>query len=58
MNILNEALLVPVVLNGSETILWREIERSKIKALQMDNLRGLLGIGRMDRVTNVWIREL
>ena len=24
----------------------------------MDNLRGLLGIGRMDRVPNAWIREL
>ena len=24
----------------------------------MDNLRGLLGIRRMDRVLNAWIREL
>ena len=24
----------------------------------MDNLRGLLGIRRMDRVPNAWIREL
>ena len=24
----------------------------------MDNLRGLLGIRRMDRVQNAWIREL
>ena len=24
----------------------------------MDNLRGLLGIRRMDRVANIWIREL
>ena len=24
----------------------------------MDNLRGLLGITRMDRVRNAWIREL
>ena len=27
-------------------------------AVQMDNLRGLLGIRRMDRVPNTWIREL
>ena len=24
----------------------------------MDNLRGLLGIRRIDRVSNVWIKEL
>ena len=27
-------------------------------AIQMDNLRGLLGIRRMDRVLSAWIREL
>ena len=32
-------------------------ERSRIRAVQMDNLRGLLGI-RMDRVQNAEIREL
>ena len=31
---------------------------SRIKVLQMDNLRGLLGIRRMNGVQNVWIREL
>ena len=39
-------LLVPVLTNGIETMLWKE--RSKIRAIQMDNLRGLLGIVRMD----------
>ena len=36
------------------------MERGKfrIRAVQMDNLRGLLGIRRMDRVPNAWIREL
>ena len=42
---------------GSETMLWKE-ERSKIRAVQMDNLRGLLGITRMDRIPNIRIREL
>ena len=42
----------------AETMLWREKDGSKIRAVQMDNLRGLLGIKRMDRVLNVWIREL
>ena len=33
-------------------------ERSRVRAVQMDNLRGLLGIRRMDRVLSAWIREL
>ena len=33
-------------------------ERNRVRAVQMDNLRGLLGIRRMDRVLNAWIREL
>ena len=39
-------------------MLWKEKERSRIKVVQMDNLRRLLGIRRMDRVTNAMIREL
>ena len=36
----------------------RRLERSRIRAVQMDNLRGLLGIRRMNRVLNARIREL
>ena len=50
--VLQESLLVPVPTYDSEK------ERSKIRAVQMDNLRGLLGIRRMDKVLNVWIRQL
>ena len=50
-----ESLLVPVLRNGSETMKWTE-ERSRIRAVKMDNLRGLLGIRRMDKVPNAWIR--
>ena len=42
--VLHETLLVPVFKDGSETILWREKERSRVRAVQMDNLRGLLGV--------------
>ena len=56
--VLHEALLVPVLMYGSETMLWKEKGRSRIRAVQMDNLRGLLGIKRMDRVPNARIREL
>ena len=55
--VLHETLLAPVLMYGSETMLWKE-ERSRIKAVQMDNLRGLLGIRRMDTVLNARIREL
>ena len=43
---------------GSETMIWREKDRSKIRAVQMDNLRGLLGIRRTDKVPNAPIKEL
>ena len=43
---------------ASETIIWKEKERSRIRAIQMDNLNGLLGIRRMDKVPNAWIREV
>ena len=38
--VLHEALLVPVLMYVSETVIWREKERSRIRAVQMDNLRG------------------
>ena len=43
---------------GSQTMLWQEKERSRVRAVQMDSIRGLLGIRRMDRVPNGRIREL
>ena len=39
-------------------MLWKEKERSRVRAVQMDSLRGLLGIRKMDRVPNAPIREL
>ena len=55
--VLHETLLVPVLMYGSETMLWKEKEISRTRAVQMDNLRGLLGIKRMDRVPNERIME-
>ena len=49
--VLHETLLVPVLMYGSETMLWKEKE-IRIRAVQTDNFRGLLGIRRMDRVLN------
>ena len=41
----------------SETMIWKEKEMSRIRSVQMDNLRGLLGVRRMYRVPNALIRE-
>ena len=38
--VLHESLFVPVLMYGSETMMWKE--RSSIRTVQMDNLRGLL----------------
>ena len=39
-------------------MIWKEKERSMIRAVQMDSLRGLLRIRRMDRGPNARIRGL
>ena len=49
---------MPVLMYGSETTIWEEEERSRIRAVQMDKIRSLLGIRTMDRVPNARIREL
>ena len=54
---LHETLLVQLLMYGSETMLWKEKERSRIRAVQMDNLKGLLGIRRMDMVLNARIMQ-
>ena len=46
MQVLHVTLLVPVLMYGSKTMLWKE--RARVGAVQVDNLRGLLGIRRMD----------
>ena len=56
--VLCESLLVPVRRYGSNTMIWMEKEMSGIRAVQMDNLRGLLGIRRMDEIPNARITEL
>ena len=43
---------------GSETMLGKKKERSRVRAVHMDNHRGLLGTRRMDMVPNPRIKEL
>ena len=54
--VLHETLFVPVLI--SETMIWKEEERYMIKAVQMDKIRSLLGIRRMDRIPNARTKEL
>ena len=42
----------------NEIMLWKEKKRPRIRAVQMDNLRGLLDVRRVYRVPNARIREL
>ena len=56
--VLRQTLLVPVLMYGSETELWKEKENSRVRAVQMDNLKSLIGIRRMDRAPNARIRKL
>ena len=53
--VLHESLLVLVLTYGNETMIWREKESSRIRVVQMNNLRDLLGIRRMDKVPNARI---
>ena len=55
---MNEPLLVPVLTYTSWTMLWKEEGVSRIRPVQMENLKGLLGIRRLDRVPNARIKEL
>ena len=49
---------MPVLFYGGETMIRRAKKRSRIRSVQMDNLKGLLGMRRMNRVPNTRIREL
>ena len=56
--VLHETLLVLVLMYGNETVLWKEKDTYKMMAVQMNNLRGQLGIRRIDRVPKAKIREM
>ena len=46
--VLHETLLVPVLRYGSDTMLWKENDISRNMAVQMDKIRGMLGIKTMN----------
>src|SRR5678816_433561 len=54
----HEGMMLPVLLYSSETMVWNKKYRSKVQCVQMDNLRGVLGVRRIDKIRNELIREL
>ena len=52
---MRHCLCMPFLMYDSEKVIWKEA-RSRIRAVQTDNLRGLLGIRRMDKTLNAWIK--
>ena len=45
---LHEILLVPVLLYSNETMIWQEKENFRLRSVQVENLKILLDIKRMD----------
>ena len=48
LRVLHESLLLPVLMYGSKTVIWKE--RSRIRTVDIGNLRGLLDIRRNDKI--------
>ena len=46
------SLAVTVLTYGSEIMIWKEKQSSRIKAVNIEILRNLLGIRRMDKIPN------
>ena len=55
---LYEGLLTLVLIYGSETVVWRMKQRSRIRDAQIDNFKGLEGIRIIYRIANLLVREL
>ena len=47
-----------VLIQRSETMVWREKERSKIRAVKMNNFTNLLGIRRTNKCQMNGVRDL
>ena len=54
---LYEGVIIPTALYGAEARGMRSAERRKVNVLEMKCLRSLVGVSRMDRVTNEEVRR-
>ena len=57
-SVLRDGKLLPVLMYSSKTMVWNKRYRSKVQCVQMDNLRGVLGVRRIDKMRNERITEL
>ena len=57
VRVLHESLLVSVFTYDTETMIWRKKARYSLRVVQMDSLRGLLGIRIMDKAV-LWSDEV
>ena len=58
VRVLEEGLVVLVLMYVSEALVWREKERSRIRTVQMKNLKSFFGKKGMDGISNPQFREL
>lgn len=42
--LLHETMLISTLVYGGETMIWKAVLKSKIKAVQIDNLRAVIGM--------------
>ena len=54
---LHEGVIVPTALYGAKAWVMRSAERRKVNVLEMNCLRSLAGVSRMDRVRNEEVRR-
>ena len=54
---LYEGVIVPTAFYGAEACIMRSSERWKVNVLEMNCLRSLVGVSRMDRVRNEEVRR-
>ena len=47
---LHEGIAVPVLIFRGETMVWKKKDKSIIGVIEVDNLRSLLGVKRIDRI--------
>ncbi len=63
---LRNTVIVPTLINASETWAWNESQKSRVQAVEMSYLRGACGVSRMDEMSNecmsilecvMWVKE-
>ena len=55
---LHEGLLVPVLIYGSKRVVSRKKKTSKIKVMNIDNLRDLLGMKKINKIPISLVKKM